>query len=242
MDIETLQVGDNYIYVLIEGDRAAVVDPGVSAPVTALLRERGLTLELILITHYHGDHTGGVAALRQAADCRVAGPSGGAIGVDPVVHDGEVVGFAGHVIEVLEVVGHTDCDVAYYLPAAKALFTGDVLFSGGCGRVLGGQMAQMWLSILKLRALPDDTYLYGGHDYTIDNLEFAAHLEPDNRDVRERLVRVETGDETAATLAEEKRTNPFLRCDSDAIAEAIGRPDDDAAEVFAAVRRRKDRW
>ena len=143
MRIETLPVGDNYIYVLVEGGRAAVVDPGVAEPVEALLASEGVALDLILITHYHSDHKGGVAVLRRESSCRMAWPGGGAISVDPVVHDGDAVDFAGHAIEVLEVPGHSDCDVAYYVPSAHALFTGDTLFAGGCGRVLGGATDRM---------------------------------------------------------------------------------------------------
>ena len=243
MRIETLRVGDNFVYVLIAGKRAAVVDPGVAGPVQAFLDAEGWPLDLILLTHYHGDHTGGCAALR-GNGCAVVGAVGGSVPLDRVVADGDRLDFAGCAIEVLAVPGHTTHDTAYYLPDAQALFTGDVLFAGGCGRLFDGDAAQMWTSLCRLRALPDETRLYGGHDYTLDNLEFAVHLEPKHAAVRERLTRFRADPHAAhpSTLAEEKRTNPFLRCDDPALAVAVDMPGRDAADVFATVRGLKDRW
>ncbi|MBT3296121.1 MAG: hydroxyacylglutathione hydrolase [Verrucomicrobia bacterium] len=243
MRVETLRAGDNFIYVLVAGQRAAVVDPGVAGPVQAFLDAEGLTLELILLTHYHGDHTGGVSALRRSG-CVVAGPAGGPVALDRVVVDGEALDFGHSAIEVLDVPGHTAHDTAYCLPDEPALFTGDVLFAGGCGRLFGGDAAPMWRSLCRLRALPAETRLYGGHDYTLDNLEFAVHLEPDHPGVRERLARFRADPHAAhpSTLAEEKRTNPFLRCDDPALAATIGMPGRDVVAVFAAVRGMKDRW
>jgi hydroxyacylglutathione hydrolase len=243
MRIETLRAGDNFIYVLIAGARAAVVDPGVAGPVASFLETEGLTLELILLTHYHGDHTSGCTTLKRTG-CEVAGPMGGSVLVDRVVADGQSLDFAGHTIRVLEVPGHTAHDVAYYLPEAKAVFTGDTLFACGCGRAFGASAAVMWHSLCRLRDLPGTTRVFGGHDYTLENLEFAAHLQPDHPAIRERLTRFRADPEAArsATLAVEKATNPFLRCDSEALAQAAGLPGRGATEVFAAVRGMKDRW
>ena len=233
MDIRTLRYAENFIYMLLEGRRAAVVDPGAAQPVTAALQAQGCTLELVLITHHHADHTGGVAELKEQSQCRVVGPPGGLTAVDEPVGEGDVVSFPGCSIEVLSVPGHTAHDVAYYLPGAKAVFTGDTLFAGGCGRVFSGRPQVMWASLCRLLALPEDTRVYGGHDYTQENLEFAASMDPDNAAVRERLDvfcrrEAEGRPFEASTIAEEKRTNPFLRCR-------------DAAD-FARVRSRKDAW
>ena len=243
MQIETLRVGDNFIYVLITGNRAAVVDPGVAGPVQAFLDAQGVTLELILLTHYHGDHTGGCAALR-ANGCAVVGAAGGGMPLDRVVADGDRLDVAGIVLDVLAVPGHTVHDTAYYLPGEQALFTGDVLFAGGCGRLFSGDAAQMWTSLCRLRDLPDATRIYGGHDYTLDNLEFALHLEPDNTAVHARLERFRADPASAmpSTLVEEKLTNPFLRCDTEPLAAAVNLSGHSAVEVFAAVRGMKDRW
>jgi hydroxyacylglutathione hydrolase len=247
MTIETLRRGDNRVYVLIEGKRTAVVDPGSAEPVRQFLRGRGLTLDLILITHHHWDHTGGCEDLRRSVPCRLAGPKGGSIPLDRAVADGDAIRFAGRSIEVLAVPGHTTHDVAYYLPSHKAVFTGDALFAAGCGRILGADAGRMWRSLCRLRALPDDTHVFDGHDYTLDNLEFAAALEPEDAAVQARLRRFRAAEAAgkpyeASTIGEEKQTNPFFRCDAPGFAAVLGMRGDDPAQVFAAVRSRKDRW
>jgi len=166
--------------------------------------------------------------------------------IDRAVGDGECLDFAGNSIEVLAVPGHTDRCRAYYQPTARAVFTGDTLFACGCGRVRGG-MARMWRSLCRLRELPDETVVFGGHDYTLDNLEFAADLEPDNADVRDRLRHFRENDaagrrQEASTVREEKLTNPFLRCDDPIFMRSVGMSGRRPAEVFAAIRGRKDRW
>jgi hydroxyacylglutathione hydrolase len=243
MHIETVRAGDNFIHVLIAGAGAAVVDPGMAAPIQALLAKRELALEMILLTHYHADHTGGCAALRNKA-CEVVGPPGGFVDLDRVVGDGEAIAFGTTTIEVLAVPGHTAFDAAYHVPGAKAVFTGDVLFAAGCGRMFSRDAQQMWKSLCRLRDLPDETRVYGGHDYTRENLAFAVHLEPDNAAVRERLAQFLANPATVSpsTLAEEKATNPFLRCDTDSVAAAANLSRRPAAEIFAAVRGMKDRW
>lgn len=233
MEIHTLRYADNFIYLLLEEERAAVVDPRAALPVAALLQARAVALELILITHHHGDHTGGVPELKERWPCRVAGPADGLLAVDPAVVEGDRIPFGPCQIHVLEVPGHTQHDVAYYLPEQKAVFTGDTLFAGGCGRVFSHQPQLLWASLNRLRSLPDETRVYGGHDYTEENLEFALSLDPHNAAVRERLDELrrraaEGAPFEASTVAEEKRTNPFLRCRK-------------AAE-FARIRSLKDDW
>lgn len=232
MDIRTLRNGDNHIYLLVADGIMAVVDPATAGPVEGAGRQLGCRLELVLITHHHADHTGGVEELRARWGCRVAGPPGG-MAVDTVVRDGDCLSFGRHAIEVLSVPGHTDHDVAYCVPDAHAVFTGDVLFAGGCGRVFGGQTETMWESLCRLRALPDDVRVFGGHDYTEDNLEFALSLAPGDADVQVRLDALRRQQAQGlplapSTIAEERRTNPFLRCRS--------------AEEFARIRKLKDAW
>jgi hydroxyacylglutathione hydrolase len=233
MDILTLKHGDNFIHLLLAGRQAAAVDPGAAEPVAAALQAQGCMLELVLITHHHGDHTGGVSELKKRFSCRVVAPAGNLAPSHETVAGGERVPFSGCSIQVLAVPGHTANDVAYYLPGAQAVFTGDTLFAGGCGRVFSGQPQVLWASLCRLRALPAGTQVFGGHDYTRENLEFAAHIEPGNAAVRARLDGVrrresEGGPFEASTLAEERQTNPFFRCR-------------DAAD-FARVRALKDAW
>jgi hydroxyacylglutathione hydrolase len=238
-------LGDNYIFLISHASDAVVVDPGAALPVEALLRQHALRLTGIIVTHPHGDHTAGCAALKQHAACKVAGPAAG--GFDRSLREGDVVELPGGRARVLETPGHTASDISFYDETNTALWCGDTLFAGGCGRVFGGGYATMWQSLSRLRDLPDETRIYCGHEYTVDNLAFAADLEPDNAMVQQRLeaarATVARREATVPSLLGlEKRTNPFLRADSPALRRAVGMPDAPAAEVFAEIRRRKDRW
>ena len=150
-------------------------------------------------------------------------------------------------LRVIATPGHTLDHVSYYLPAEKLVFVGDTLFALGCGRVIEGTREMMWESIKRLRALPDDTALYCGHEYTLANARFAVTVDPDNAALRERLAEAErlraAGEPTLpTTIAREKATNPFLRADEPAVAAAVGMARGDPARVFAEIRTRKDRF
>ena len=246
MTVETLRCGDNFVYLLLEGSAAAVVDPGVAEPVVQALNARGVALDLIMVTHHHLDHTGGCCALKGMSGCRIVGPPGGQADTD--VGEGDTVTFARVDFAVMALPGHTANHVAYYSSGQKAVFTGDTLFDCGCGRLFGADAAAMWRSLFRLRELPGETVLYGGHDYTEDNLMFAVNLEPDNTAVRKRLNMFKSATATGdgrpphSTIAEERHTNPFLRCDSPEVMQAVNMQTAQPAEVFAEVRRRKDRW
>jgi len=246
MKIVTLGYGDNFIYLLLDGQRAAVVDPGAAAPVLEAIKAHEAALDFILLTHHHGDHTGGCSALKRATGCRVAGPSEGSVPIESLVNEGTPLAFSGRPITVMAVPGHTAHDVAYFVPGVNAVFTGDTLFAGGCGRLFGADAATMWASLCRLRALPDETCVYGGHDYTLDNLQFAADLEPHNAAVaarlRQHLARGSVGPSAPSTIAEERLTNPFFRCDTPELMATVKLPHASPAAVFAEVRRRKDRW
>jgi hydroxyacylglutathione hydrolase len=243
MRCEILLYGDNFFYLLIDGGRAAVVDPGNADVVQRALQELGLSLDCILITHHHGDHTAGCLELKRATGCRLIGPTGGSVPFDTLVGEGNDVSFSSALVSVMAVPGHTQHDVAYYLPSESMLFVGDVLFAGGCGRLFTGDAAMMWSSLCRLRSLPGETRIYGGHDYRIDSLRFAADFEPQNREIQERLSRAVDDPQAGfpSTLAEELQTNPFLRCDAIAVKEAAGLPTAAAEMVFAEIRRRKDK-
>ena len=241
-------LADNYIYLLADAREAVVVDPGDAAPVLAQLRTSGLRLRAILLTHRHADHTAGAGELRRATGGAVVGPAEcAACEQDRTVADGETVAFGSHTMRVLAVPGHTLGHVAYYSETARGVWTGDTLFVGGCGRVLEGTPAQMWRSLCRLRALPPDTRVYCGHDYTLDNLDFAAGILPRDPDIRARLDEIrklekEGRPTVPSAIGVEQRTNVFLRADDDLVRHALGLNDPDPVAVFAELRRRKDAW
>lgn len=243
---------DNYIYLLtLENGASAVVDPAEGTAVLAFLQQKGLELKMILVTHSHADHTGGIELLRQQTGCRVAGPPSTRIPMqDIVVQDGQILDFACP-IQVLSTPGHTPDSVCYYVPAASAnpgiLFSGDTLFINGCGRLLGCQAQTLHNSLRKLSALPPDTQVYCGHEYTEENCRFALTLEPDNPRFRQRLEEVREqirhGQPTVpSTIGQENEFNPFLRAGSEPIRRALAMPEAADWQVFAELRKRKDRF
>lgn len=222
----------NYLWLGVNSARrtAFVVDPGDAKPVVAYLQSHGLTLTAILLTHKHGDHVGGVPALLEAyPGLPVYGhPFENVREVSHPVHEGGrvVLSSVDSTFQVLHVPGHTLGHVVYY--AAPLLFCGDTLFGAGCGRLFEGTAEAMFASLQKLAALPDDTLVYCAHEYTASNLEFAAHVEPGNPQVQQRIVATEALQTQAipsvpSTMALEKATNPFLRCDQPEIIQQVER-------------------
>jgi hydroxyacylglutathione hydrolase len=211
---------DNYIWMMRLGSRAWVVDPGQAEPVLTALESNGLALEGILITHHHGDHTGGVSALREATGAAVHGPAGEDL-PEPCLrhHAGDTVEVMGTRFMVMEVPGHTAGHIAFFgqpQQQAPVLFCGDTLFSAGCGRLFEGTAAQMHASLSALAALPDDTRVCCAHEYTLSNLAFAAMVEPENSDITQHAMRCRDLRESQlptlpSNLGLEKRINPFLR-------------------------------
>lgn len=234
---------DNYIWLLTRGRRAFVVDPGEAAPVLARLAADGLDLEGILITHHHADHQGGVAELKSRFDPEVYAPAKESItGGTRLLSGGETVDVLGEPLEVIAVPGHTRGHVAY--AGRGRLFCGDTLFGAGCGRLFEGTPAQMAESLARLAALPDTTLVYCAHEYTEMNLRFALAVEPDNPALQERVVKVAALraaglPSVPSTLADEKATNPFLRCAEPAVIAAglrHGAVDRSPTAVFTAIR------
>ena len=241
---------DNYIWLITKADRAAVVDPGDPAPVLRALDEQGLTLDTIVITHHHFDHTGGVATLKSATGCRVIGPDNPKIAdIDETMTEGFQVRVLGYEFRVMEVPGHTLDHIAYYNAEDETLFCGDTLFVGGCGRVFEGTFPMMQKSLQKLSDLPSDTKVYCTHEYTLANLSFARKVEPLNTDLMAHIATCEQQrDEdlptVPTTIGQELLINPFLRWHSPAIIDQLkqeGRhAGDSPADVFGAVRGWKD--
>lgn len=238
---------DNYVWLFRTpaGD-AVAVDPGEAAPVAAELDRLGLRLGHILLTHHHWDHVEGTDDLRRRYGATVIGAAHDANRLprlDRVVTPGEPFDLGGLSVDVLSVPGHTSGHVAYVIGAA--LFAGDTLFSFGCGRMFEGTAAEMWQSLVTLRELPAGTALYCGHEYTANNLRFACHLEPDNRELAQvaeevAALRAAGRPTLPAPLDRERRLNPFLRCDELAFVQTLGLLDRSPAEVFHAIRARKD--
>src|ERR1700753_4041088 len=228
----------------------AAIDAPEAAPVEAALAATGWKLTDILVTHHHGDHTAGIAELKRHHHCRVVAPRREADkipAVDVEVSEGDTVKVGSLTAEVIETPGHTLGQINYFFPEDKLLFAGDTLFSIGCGRVIEGTPEMMWQSLLKLRALPDDTDIFCGHEYTESNIRFALTIEPDNQDLRARAEEakreVSAGRATIpTTMGEEKLANVFLRADVPAVAAAVGLAGKPAAEVFAEVRARKNKF
>ncbi|HWJ74981.1 MAG TPA: hydroxyacylglutathione hydrolase [Kaistia sp.] len=253
MTLEIVQfpcLSDNYGVLLHDtgSGRTASIDVPEAAPVLAALAEKGWTLTDIFTTHHHVDHVQGNLEVKAATGCTITGPADEADripGIDISVKDGDSFDFAGNTVRVITTPGHTLGHIIYHLPDAKLAFVGDTLFALGCGRVLEGTLEQMFESVEKVGALPSDTVLYCGHEYTEANLRFALSIEPDNaalvtRGEEIRRLRAAGQPTLPTTVAAERSTNPFLRSDAPSVRAAAGLPDGEPAEVFAATRRAKD--
>lgn len=237
---------DNYIWLIHDGRHAVAVDPGDAGPVFATLEQHRLQLGAILITHHHGDHVDGIAALLGHSQVPVFGPSRERIaGITHPVNEGDTVNLPDVPLslKVLDVPGHTAGHVAYY--GGNSLFCGDTLFACGCGRLFEGTPAQMYASLQKFARLPDATSVYCAHEYTLAGIRFAKLVEPGNTALLEREAR----DQAAAalrhptlpsTLHLEKLTNPFLRCGEPEVINSAshfaGKNLSSPVEVFAALR------
>lgn len=243
---------DNYIWMLHDGHKALVVDPGDAQPVLVALQREGLLLESILVTHHHADHTGGVAELRNSTGARVFGPAGEEM-PEPLqrLSGGESINTLGLRFEILDVPGHTAGHIAFYcddMDAQPLLFCGDTLFSGGCGRLFEGTPAQMLASLDTLAALPDNTRVCCTHEYTLSNLKFACAVEPGNTELQQYLahcqqLRADGLPTLPSNMALERHINPFLRSRLPAVMAAAAGHDAALAErdgAFATLRQWKN--
>lgn len=245
-------LSDNYGFLIHDpsSGATAVVDPAEAAPALVACDARGWRLTHILNTHHHGDHVGGNLELKSRTGCQVIGPAydrDRIPGIDIAVDEQSGADFGGRHAQVFFVPGHTRGHIAYWFAEDRALFCGDTLFSLGCGRLFEGTPAQMWSSLLKLRALPDDTRVYCAHEYTQSNARFALTAEPENAALKTKVE--EVARERAAgrftipsTLGVEKACNPFLRADQPDLQRRYGGAGAADADVLGAIRAAKDRF
>jgi hydroxyacylglutathione hydrolase len=251
-DVIAIRVpGTNFTYLHRCGpNHAFVVDPGNAALVQETLAAHHLALAAVLVTHHHWDHVGGAADLQRKARCELIGAGPTLIPTpDRTVADGDALAIEEVALQVIATPGHTQDSVCYYIPGRPGtpgiVYTGDTLFVGGCGRLLEGDARTMWQSLQRLAALPDETLVYCGHDYALENYEFAAALAPSHRRVRERLAEIQKTIEygrltVPSTMGQEKVTNIFLQADHPQIRAALGLTEARPEEVFAELRSRKD--
>lgn len=242
---------DNY-GVLIH-DAEAGVTASIDAPdataVRAALDAKGWRLTHILTTHHHADHTAGNLALKKETGCEIIGPRDEMAripGLDRPVGEGDTVHFGNHEIRVLDTPGHTIGHVSYWIPDARVAFVGDTLFAMGCGRILEGNSEMMWASLKKIAALPVETEIYCGHEYTLANARFGLTIESENEALKQRAATVEAlrtaGKPTLPTRVDlELATNVFLRPHKTAIRLRLGMPAAADWKVFAEMRDRKNK-
>jgi hydroxyacylglutathione hydrolase len=213
-------LSDNYVWLIhnAETDETAAVDPSVADPVLDAAAANGLKITQVLNTHWHPDHTGGNDGIRDATGCTVTGPKEAerVSRIDHIVSEGDRVAVASSVAVVWAIPAHTSGHIAYYFEDEGMIFVGDTMFAMGCGRLFEGTAEQMYSNMQRIAALPDDVRIYCGHEYTLANARFAQHVEPQYRDVAERLKRVgsmrERGEITLpTTVVDERATNPFVR-------------------------------
>lgn len=230
-------LSDNYSYLIESANGNILVDCGEAAPVLRFLKEHGLTLDAILCTHHHDDHIAGFAELKQAfPELRVYAPRKDLPridGADTGVDDGQTLVLAGYDFRCIETPGHTRNHICFYSEKLNAIFSGDTLFSLGCGRLFEGTPDEMFESLQKLKQLPDDTLVYAGHEYTATNLAFSLSVTPDDPELLQNRRRINKMTHhyfptLPVLLADEKRMNLFLRAES--------------AKEFAHLRQLRDQF
>jgi hydroxyacylglutathione hydrolase len=249
--IAVIPCGDNFIYLCrYDEQNAFAVDPSEAGAVSRALAQQNLTLTSVLVTHHHGDHTGGIARLKKQTGCQIIGPDRARIsGCDQCAGDGDTLTFGSRRVMVLATPGHTQTSVCYHLEPTSdqrgCVWTGDTLFVGGCGRPMECDAAILWQSLARLAELPDDTLVYCGHDYTAENYEFALTIDPESQATQQRWEEAkqapaEGRPTVPSTIAQEKATNIFLRSTDPTVKNALGMSDAPPASVFAELRRRKN--
>ncbi len=245
-------LSDNYAFLAHDAvsGQTALIDAPEPGPILAALDARNWKLSHVLLTHHHWDHVDGLAGILEHHSAKVIGAAADAHRLphlDLQVREGDTFEIGGEPVHVLDVSGHTIGHIAFYMPESTAVFTADSLMALGCGRLFEGTPAQMWASLGKLAALPDETIVCSGHEYTQSNAKFAITVDPDNAALQQRMQDIDraraAGEPTVpSTLALEKATNPFLRATDPGIKTQLGMENADPVSVFAEIRARKDRF
>ncbi|MEP2475073.1 hydroxyacylglutathione hydrolase [Roseobacter sp.] len=243
-------LSDNYAFLVHDrrSGQTALVDVPDAAPILQVLSARGWSLNAVWLTHHHPDHVQGLKEIQGVYSVEVVGAAADAHRLPPLTHEvreEDKFVFANRDVEVIEVPGHTVGHIAFHIPDEEAVFTADSLMALGCGRLFEGSPVQMWDSLQKLMALPPQTTIFSGHEYTASNGKFALTIDPDNPDLisrREAIATARAADEATvpSTLALEMATNPFLRVADRDIRARLGMTDAADVEVFAEIRARKD--
>lgn len=247
---------DNYVWILQSdtSNEVCVIDPGDAAPIIAYLKQNDLKLTQIMITHSHSDHIGGIDGLLDHAQVPVLGPDCKAIPqVSEILSEGDSFQLWGATVKVMHLPGHLPELLAYAVSHEQStqVFSGDILFSSGCGRIFDGTHFELKTSLDRIKALPKDTLIYGAHEYTASNLSFAQAVEPDSQHLTDRTkvvtqLRVEDKPTLPALLSTELEVNPFLRCDQTSVIAAakrlLKREPTSELEVFTQLRLWKDRF
>ncbi|WP_394691697.1 hydroxyacylglutathione hydrolase [Hoeflea sp.] len=243
---------DNFSVILHDpaSGQTASIDAPAGDRIASRLSQGSANLTHLLITHHHPDHVEGIPALTAAFDPKVIGPAaeaGKIAGLTESLNDGDTFEFAGRTVEVISTPGHTSGHICFHIPDEQLLFAGDTLFALGCGRLFEGSPEDMFNSLNRLAALPDETSVYCGHEYTRSNAAFAMAVDPDNAELEARRAEIENllakGLATLpTTIGIEKRTNPFLRASDPGIRKALGMENATDLAVFTELRARKDRF
>ncbi len=239
-------LADNYIYVLTNKESAIVIDPGETSVVFSLLKEKNLQLKAIFLTHFHEDHIAGAKDLKEKTGCKVFAADDKRIKIaDSYISNEKEFTVEGLTFVPLQTPGHTKEHLVFFEKEHKLLFSGDLLFSLGCGRLFEGTPQQMYTSLAKLNILPEDTKVFPGHEYTLQNARFAKSIESSEK-IDAKIDQVEknlskNGIAIPSTLKEERMLNPFLRVDDPSFKARVGK-NISAIEAFAKLRSLKDQF
>jgi hydroxyacylglutathione hydrolase len=239
---------DNYSFIVHNYHNAIVIDPSDAHTIIHHITTKNLTLHCALLTHHHSDHCQGVAQLRKQLGISIYGPNDTRItGLTTTVANNQYYEIDSLTVRALSMPGHTATHYAYHCDSLNALFTGDTLFNVGCGRMFEGTALQFYQSLQRLAALPDNTQIFCGHEYTMQNIAFAQTIDPTNDHLTEYALEMKQAINNAqptipTLLSTQKRINPFLRCTDPSIKAALGMENAPPHEVFAELRKRKNNF